>query len=84
MRTLATRLCLALVLTSPAIAAEKPRPYRAMAQLPPAPRAGCLDRGRLSALHTAYTPSEADMMAPRCGRLLSTDTLISARHWDQT
>jgi len=83
MRKLATLLCLSIALTSGAIAAEKPHPHRALAQPGPAARAGCLDQSRLSAQHTAYTPA-ADVMPPRCGRLLSTDTLVSARHWDQT
>jgi hypothetical protein len=83
MRELATLLCLSFTLTTGAIAAEKPHPHRAMAQPGPATRAGCLGKSRLTAEHTAYTPT-ADMMPPRCGRLLSTDTLVSARHWDQT
>jgi hypothetical protein len=83
MRELAPLICLSFVLASGAIAAEKPRPHRAMAQPGPAARAGCLDQFRLSAERTAYVPT-ADMMPPRCGRLLSTDTLVSARHWNQT
>ena len=84
MRFFATLFCLTAAFATTAVAAEKPRPHRAMVQQTPSPRAGCLDQSRLSAQHTAYTPAAADMMAPRCGRLLSTDTLVSARHWDQT
>jgi hypothetical protein len=84
MRVLASLFCLSLAFAAAAAATEKPHPRHAMVQQIPSPRAGCLDQGRLSAQHTAYTPSAADMMAPRCGRLLSTDTLIAARHWDQT
>ena len=83
MRKLVTVVCLSLAMASGAYAAEKPHPRRAMAQPSPAARAGCLDQARLSAEHTAYTPA-ADMMPPRCGKLLSTDTLVAARHWDQT
>ncbi len=83
MRELATLLCLTLTLAGPATAAEKPHPHRAIAQPGPAARAGCIDQSRLMAEHTAYTPA-TDMMPPRCGKLLSTDTLISARHWNQT
>jgi len=83
MRELATVFCLSLALATTAMAAEKQHPHRAMAQPGPAARAGCLDRSRLMAEHTAYSPT-ADMMPPRCGKLLSTDTLVSARHWDQT
>lgn len=91
MRAFPSIVCLALALASAAPAAasaptvgQKPRPHRALAQPGPAARAGCLDRFRLSAEHTAYIPS-ADIMPPRCGRLLSIDTLISAaHHWDQT
>ncbi len=83
MRYIAGFICLSLALSSAAIAAEKPHPHRALARPGSAARAGCLDQFRLSATHTAYTPA-ADVMPPRCGRLLSTDTLVSAHHWDQT
>jgi hypothetical protein len=72
------------VLAGAANAAEKTQSHKAMAHTAPGPRAACLDRYRLTAEHTAYTPSAA-MMPPRCGQLLSTDTLISTmHHWDQT
>jgi hypothetical protein len=83
MRALLTVVGLNLAMASGAIAAEKPHPHRAMAQPGPAARAGCLDQFRLTPEHTAYTPA-ADMMPPRCGKLLSTDTMVSSRHWDQT
>jgi hypothetical protein len=84
MRDLMTIICLSFALAGTALAAPKPHPHRAMAQQSSAPRAGCLDQAHVFAQHTAYTTGAADMMAPRCGRLLSTDTLVSARHWDQT
>jgi hypothetical protein len=83
MRQVAIIVCLSSAFSPYAMAADKPHPHRAMARPGPAAHAGCLDRNRLSAEHTAYMP-EADVMPPRCGRLLSTDTLVSARHWDQT
>jgi hypothetical protein len=83
MRELAALISLSFILASGVMAAEKPHPHRAMAQPGPAARAGCLDQLRLSVEHTAYVPT-ADIMPPRCGKLLSTDTLVAPRHWNQT
>lgn len=63
-------------------AAGKPQPHKAITQPAPAARAGCLDNERFFS-HTAYTPA-ATGQAPRCGHLLSTDTLLTIRHWNRT
>jgi hypothetical protein len=44
-------------------------------------RAGCLDNSRMLS-HTAFVPQAGP--PPRCGKFLSTDTLLSIRRWDQT
>jgi hypothetical protein len=53
-----------------------------MVQPSPAARAGCLDNSRYLS-RTAYTPT-ATSIPPRCGHLLSTDTLLTIRRWDRT
>ncbi len=51
-----------------------------MVQRSPAARTGCLDNSRYLS-RTAYTPA-ATSIPPRCGHLLSTDTLLTIRQWD--
>jgi len=60
----------------------KPPTHKTMVQPSPAPRAGCLDNSRYLS-RTAYLPA-ATSIPPRCGHLLSTDTLLTIRQWDHT
>jgi hypothetical protein len=60
----------------------RPTAHKTMVQPSPAARAGCLDNSRYLS-RTAYTPT-ATSIPPRCGHLLSTDTLLTIRRWDRT
>jgi hypothetical protein len=74
---------LALVLLSSiAASSAKTASHRAIVQSSPAARAGCLDNSRYFS-RTAYAPAETSI-PPRCGHLLSTDTLLTIRQWNHT
>jgi hypothetical protein len=70
------------LISTTALAAGKPHSHKAITSPAPAARAGCLDNSRFFS-HTAYTPASVQQ-APRCGHLLSTDTLLTIRHWNRT
>jgi hypothetical protein len=71
-----------ILLAGIAASSAKPATHKALAQPSPSARTGCLDNSRYFS-RTAYTPA-ATSIPPRCGHLLSTDTLLTVRHWDQT
>jgi hypothetical protein len=69
-----------ILLASIAAVSAKPPAHKTMVQRSPAARTGCLDNSRYLS-RTAYTPA-ATSIPPRCGHLLSTDTLLTIRQWD--
>jgi hypothetical protein len=71
-----------ILLASIAASSAKPPAHKTMVQPSPAARAGCLDNSRYLS-RTAYLPA-ATSIPPRCGHLLSTDTLLTIRQWDHT
>jgi hypothetical protein len=71
-----------LLFCTASLAAGKPHPHKAIDQPAPSARAGCLDNSRFFS-HTAYVPAASEQ-TPRCGHLLSTDTLLAVRHWNRT
>jgi len=70
------------LMSTTTFAAGKPQPHKAITQPAPPARAGCLDNSRFFS-HTAYMPASTDL-TPRCGHLLSTDTLLTIRRWNRT
>ena len=75
-------LAAALMGALPALAAGNPVPAHRAAAKPPVPGSACMDNSRYVS-HVAYIPSRPDQVMS-CGHLLSTDTLLSVRHWDKT
>ncbi len=87
MRITAALATLSLFLTiDPGFAAQAGAPA-SHARMPArpvisAPSPACLQPGLLLS-HAAYLPTAVENTA-RCGQLLSTDTVLSVHHWDQT
>ena len=75
-------LAVSLMAGVPALAASSQVPAHKAAAKPPAPGRACMDNRRYVS-HVAYIPSGPDQVIG-CGHLLSTDTLLSVRHWDKT
>lgn len=71
-----------ILLATITAASAKPPAHKTMVQPSPAARAGCLDNARYLS-RTAYLHA-AMSIAPRCGHLLSTDTLLAIRRWNHT